>query len=697
MIQGVLDVDKDIRLRWKMPEKPQCFFGRDKELEELSTILDTGNHVVFLQGIGGIGKSEIAKMYAIQNREKYDVIVYCQYTTDLRAMISSDVEVPIENLKRNTLDEYFLESEEEYFVRKFSALKEIVTENTLFLIDNFNNQEEPFLEEFLALNCQMIFMTRYDWSVKRYPVINVVEISRLQDLKKIFYSYYVPENKEEEQAIEEIIKMFCGYTLSIEWVAKQLAEKEVSPQQMLESLREKHTQMESRDFKEGAFFEKLVDIFGVQALSEKEKEVLRYLCFVPKSGISKEELVRRGKPGSHSAVFSLLRNSWIRQIELDVVTLHPVVAEVIEMKLKPDWDNCKVFIKSVENDLLDDELPIEQLDFSLSIAENIFRMLGVEQPEAADLMIATSHAFWKRYKKHKIAMGMLEKAEVLQGKKTEDIRTKIALCKKQDMIDVEYNDLKNSLLEEERKRCSIIKTMGSIQYDIGCYEQALACYMKLSKSPVVDVYCDIAKIYAKVNECKKAREYVHAGIKMKINKYGEKSPQLIENYLLLARICLQNHDKRAACEWMEQAKDIGENKLPIEEKDVFYSHYALLLKEMGMVKEALVYDQKVFVEQRKRFGEENLKVALAYGAMAVDYYRLGDYVSTLECTLKEISIRRKVRHVKKRLYISVSRILNFIDVNSLDERTKEELRGFMSDFNRMMKENPAEGKEMLRE
>lgn len=693
----MLTLDKDIQLKWKMPEKPECFFGREKELEKLSRILGTGSNVVFIQGIGGIGKSEIAKAYAILNREKYDTIIYAQYTTDLKALVASDVEIPIENFKRNTLDEYFLESEEEYFIRKFEALKELVSERVLLIIDNFNNREDSFLTEFLHLKCKMIFMSRYDWSIKRYPVLNVEEITKLDDIKKIFFHYYMPDNQEEEVAIVEIIKMFCGYTLAVEWIAKQLAERTVSPIYILEELKQRNAQMKQGDLTEGSFLAKLIEIFKVDTLSKAEQEILRYLCFVPYSGISKEELVRRGKPGAHSAILSLLRNSWIKQIELDVVTLHPVVAEAIIYELKPNWINCSTFIKSIEKDLMDDQLPIEDVDSLLVIAEKIFQLLGVEDVKAVDLMIGVSHVFVKRYRKHEVAVGLLQKAEELQTRCMEDIRAKIALCINQDMLDVQYNDLKNSLLEEEKKRCSILQEMGRIKYSIGEYEAALAYYMKLSKSPVVDVYCDIAKIYEKVNEFQKAMDYVNAGIKMKKRKYGDNSPELIENYLMLGQICIHMLDKNMALNWMSYAKKIAETELSPKEQSDFYYEYALLLKEMNMVKEALEYDQKMYLERKKRLGENHIDVAIAYGAMAVDYYRLGDYVSTLECTLKEISIRRKGKRVKKRLYISVSRLLNLIDVNTLMEDTQSELKAFMSDFNRILKENPREGKEMLRE
>lgn len=90
-------------------------------------------------------------------------------------------------------------------------------------------------------------------------------------------------------------------------------------------------------------------------------------------------------------------------------------------------------------------------------------------------------------------------------------------------------------------------------------------------------------------------------------------------------------------------------------------------------------------------------MAHSYAAMSVDYYRLGDYVSALECSLREIKIRKRLRRVKKRLYMSVSRLLGYVEVSNLPEDMQTELKNFMSDFNWIIKENPQEGQEMLRQ
>lgn len=692
-------MEKTAALMWKMPERPECFFGRDRELEQLHNCLqyEEQNHVVFVQGIGGIGKSELVAQYAILNRTKYDVILFSNCTSDLKNMIASDVEFPIEHVRRNIFDEYNLETEEEYFERKFSILKSLVNENTLLIVDNFNREEDPLFEEFLALNCPKIFISRLDWSKKEYCVLSVTEIKNIEEIEKIFEHYYVPQSEKEKQEIREIIEILNGYTLAIEWIGKQLAEQNITVSEMLSSLKQKNIQSNEIFQSKKALFHMLADVFQADKLELVQQHILQFLCFVPYTGISKEELVRRGGDGAHTAVLKLLKSSWIRHLELDVVALHPVIAETVLLELKPDWKKMKPFVLSMANDLLDDDIPLRQVDFILQIAENMFRILGTSDTDAVTLLIGVSYALFRRYRKYTIAIGMLEQGLTLQQKKIEDIKVKIALCKEQNAMDVEYTQLKGVLLEQETIRGSIVHQIGDIYFASGNYEKALMYYMKLNGSPVADVYCDIARVYAKAKEYKKSIQYIQAGIKMKKRKYGSNRIPLVENYLLLADIYISNDDLRMAMQCMGEAKQIAEEQMSEKQKADFYYQYAILLKKMEYVEDALLYDQKACAVYLRVYGENNLSVIHSYAAMAVDYYRLGDYVSTLQCTLKEIVLRKRIRRVKKKLYLSVSRLIGMIDVDQLEEKTKEELRVFMSDFSRMLKENPEETKEMLRQ
>lgn len=63
-----------------------CFVGRQDDLEEINEIL-AKNQLVFLSGIGGIGKTELAKQYAYRHRTQYDTVVFAVYEKNIESLV----------------------------------------------------------------------------------------------------------------------------------------------------------------------------------------------------------------------------------------------------------------------------------------------------------------------------------------------------------------------------------------------------------------------------------------------------------------------------------------------------------------------------------------------------------------------------------------------------------------------------------
>ena len=88
----------------EVPKPCRHFIGRDKELEKLYTMLEENRHV-FLCGIAGIGKSELAKAYAKRYIKQYTNILYVEYTGNLHQDIT-DMDF-IDDLPESTEQERF--------------------------------------------------------------------------------------------------------------------------------------------------------------------------------------------------------------------------------------------------------------------------------------------------------------------------------------------------------------------------------------------------------------------------------------------------------------------------------------------------------------------------------------------------------------------------------------------------------------
>ena len=110
----------------EVPKPCHHFLGREEELEELRTMFEENRHI-FLYGIAGIGKSELAKAYAKQYRKQYTNILYMEYTGNLHQDIAD----------MDFIDDPPEISEQEHFQRHNRFLRSLKSD-TLLIIDNFN-------------------------------------------------------------------------------------------------------------------------------------------------------------------------------------------------------------------------------------------------------------------------------------------------------------------------------------------------------------------------------------------------------------------------------------------------------------------------------------------------------------------------------------------------------------------------------
>ena len=83
----------------EVPAPCRCFCGRDTELDELHTALQEHSKV-FIKGFAGIGKSEFAKAYAKKFKKEYRNILYFNYHSSLKEMIT-DMDFAGDNLSDN--------------------------------------------------------------------------------------------------------------------------------------------------------------------------------------------------------------------------------------------------------------------------------------------------------------------------------------------------------------------------------------------------------------------------------------------------------------------------------------------------------------------------------------------------------------------------------------------------------------------
>lgn len=324
------------------------FLGRENEVQEIADSLEQ-NHVLFLQGMGGIGKSEIAKGYAKTFRNRYDTIIFASYTTSLLELVNSG-ELPIENLHRNSDSE----SAEEYFRRKLQVFRSLASERTLLIVDNFDVDDDPHWEDLANCPCHLLITSRNEhWD---YPTTKVGPLADFDLVRKIFTGNYGrPIPVKDMETIDEILRLVNCHTITVELIAKQMRSSFVKPHKILELLKGTgiNTGLKEKVNRDGmaqklSSFDYIRELFRLSGLNETEKHILCCMCMLPHSGIEVSLFGEILEMEDFDVINSLLSKSWLLLDEgTDTLILHPVIGDVVRDQLKPTPVTCQDYVKGL--------------------------------------------------------------------------------------------------------------------------------------------------------------------------------------------------------------------------------------------------------------------------------------------------------------------------------------------------------------
>lgn len=164
----------DVLLGNRLPSVVKEFIGRKNELKEIDTLLKQDSHI-FITGMAGIGKSELAKAYAHKAKKKYINIIYIYYSGNLKNDISKLI------FSQDHADA----TAEELFSSHYSVLQKLKNDS-LIIIDNFNKmpKDEPLLRELLKYDFQLIITSRC--KITGYSSVEITTLDREKELKIYF-------------------------------------------------------------------------------------------------------------------------------------------------------------------------------------------------------------------------------------------------------------------------------------------------------------------------------------------------------------------------------------------------------------------------------------------------------------------------------------------------------------------------------
>ena len=358
--------------------RPKEFFlGREEELAELDNRLSK-EKVIFLCGIGGIGKSEIAKQYATLNAHKYQNILYWTFNDGFERTICQDGCVSISNISR--VED---ESDHSYCWRKLRAIKRCLQGNSLIIIDNLNCRlddisHQDVWEYLLSLPCEIIVTTR---SNQMEHELVIKEIEDFDSLRTIF-AHNCPYDGNQMKYVDDIINRLNRHTLLVELISKQTFASMRLPEITLELL-EKHGihgagnetigMIKDGHRTRGTVFNHVKNLFSMADMSFDQKLLITKAAFLPELGATSNDFCAYYKLEDKNDVNWLIENGWIyRSSDSEhILSVHPAVTEVVISELKENLEFQNAFYETAIDAFIWNPKTIAQinhLQLSASIA-----------------------------------------------------------------------------------------------------------------------------------------------------------------------------------------------------------------------------------------------------------------------------------------------------------------------------------------
>ncbi len=621
-------------IKSSLPEPQSFFVGREKEIEEIHNRLND-NRILFVSGVGGIGKSELVKQYAKRYKNEYDAVIFAPYVSDMNMLIADDTAVPVYNLFK-----YPAEQPTEYIQRKWRKLKELCDESTLIIVDNLDRDDDPDLNKLLELGCKLLITTRVDFSDYGYEQLNVRTLADREEVNAIFDEYYKkPLDEKSKGFVDEIIDIVDGHTMTVELLAKQMTAGRITPEKMLSKLKEggigdsgKEKVLTSKDGVRSALraYEHIRALFDVSGLSEDEIYILANLSLIPHTGVPTELFHDWCELDGYDDINELVHTGWIRcDKEKDFISLHPVIGDLAfdllnERKIDPS-NLMNALTSFAKNE---------------SLEESGFESLK----EKADFLYKVSGKVMQIEKDFESAAEFLKVAPIcFEGFTGYD---RAILCYNK-VVDICKNVYGNVDPDTAAAYCDLGNTCKDIG-DLTEAEKHLKKALEIQEQVYDEENGDIAisynvlgLIYTDMEDYENAEKCFNRSLEIRKKIYDADDESMATIYSNMASLYSNFGYYKEAEKYFVEALEIAE-KFSDYDLSTIYNNLGALYHEQGETTEAKVYYDKSLEYCEKKYGRDHISTASLYNNLGALYKDLEKLTEAEEKYKKALDIFRKI-------------------------------------------------------
>ena len=662
-----------------LPPRKIHLIGRENDLAALAEMLKKSERVVLVNGLGGIGKTEVCKSFFYSHYNQYDYAAWIDWISSLKESLvnalGGDDSQFIQPGEKESVDERF---------KKIKAGLQHMRETFLLVVDNIENPGDADLDALAALPSTVKVLVNSRSFIEGYEVRNLDYLSA-GECRALFYEFY--KSKRDDETVDNIVALSGYHTLTVELLAKTAFHAGMSIQKLYETLKLKgfnlnevagetvatvwHNEKEKK-----RFFDHLVKVFDISGVTEEELSVLVNLSILPAVYIPMAWVRDWLKLKDNNLVTSLVEKGWIKRDGVGEETrlyLHPVMQEVVKYRAKPDAQKCKELIHSLTRKLKVEpgDNPILKKEYIL-YGESVVRALAMELEEKDEDLATLANNLSMIYKN----IGQLDRAlefqlktidifEAVLGKNHPNLATSYnnvsTIYKDMGQLDRALESQLNALAIREAvlaknhpDLATSYNNVSMIYNAMGQLDRALEFQVKTIEilESVLDkqhqnlasAYNNLSLIYQAMGQLNRALEFQLKALAIREAVLAKNHPSLATSYSNISTIYETIGKLESALEFQNKALQIREEVLAKNHPDLATSYhiFALIYKDMGQLDWALEFQLKALAILEVVLAKNHPDLATSYNNVSLIYQDMGQLDQALEFQLKALAIREAV-------------------------------------------------------
>jgi len=561
------------------------FSHREDTVNQLLQNVRQNIKTVLINGLGGIGKTTVARELFHKIKGEFKHIAWVEYQNNVRESL----------LNSFTIYDDVSETDERY--RRITNFLKDATKDTIIFVDNVADDKGgvAFLEQ---LDANVILTSRMPklGGFKKFPIGFLSE----EQCIDIFYKYYeYDDNRKNEDTVRKLVQMVRNHTLSVELLARAANTPEYTLEEFLAGLKEKgfeYTDLDidtSHNANSQTIAGHLCGLYELVTenedekrilINDEQKRILKNFSVMPSVEIPGK--VREWLGCSVNDIKGLVKLGWLAE-SASGYEMHPIVKDAILLQYKGvRYEDFEAIIGYMSGDgyIKEDDVYTE-VHPRLDIAEAVMRRFcGFEN----------------------IGIGLLlnNLAKVYY-----------------------YHGYYLTALEWYQRERKIREKLWGLDHP-----------------STAAAYNSIALVYTRQGDYANAIEWFQKALVICEKMLGVDHPSTGTVYDNIASVNASEGEYSKALKGYKKALVICEKVLGIDHPSTAttYNNIALVYSRQGEYVKAQDMNQKALVIREKMLGLEHPDTAITYHNMACVYCGQGDNVKALEWFQKALAIREKV-------------------------------------------------------